>query len=394
MDRTYNVFVDNGLYIASYYLQKNIEDITIEDLTNNKDIFAEKVYEFIQCDKYSKLASMGFNNSSYAQPSFKSNRLIKIKEQYTNLIDNIGEDEVCIICGEKHIKRNPSKKYLEMLSRSIAPYLSANTFVNYSNNLQMVNVCPVCIFLTMISILNMRKSSNFVTMFISDDSEFMEDYTYQLQVENNQDILSEAKFDKNKDSHYIQNISNVIENIINNEKIYNGYIETLNFYNGQIPSQTENFISKKQINFISNLKNKNLFSEFKQMGLMKLVLDQSLKKLYISYLIDRKENKLKCSQELFDEVDTEVWNMRKETLNLIKNTCNKLKDIKQKDEVGRLKEISNINQFESLINEWVETYNKQTGENLFNDIEDFELLCNPREINSIKNRMICQFLIQ
>lgn len=38
------------------------------------------------------------------------------------------------------------------------PNLVANTFYNFSNNLQGLNVCPYCLVLTMYSILNCRVS--------------------------------------------------------------------------------------------------------------------------------------------------------------------------------------------------------------------------------------------
>ena len=68
MDRSYNVFVDNGLYVLAYYLNKDINDITYQDIENSIDLMSDKIEEFVSCEKYSNLKSMCFSNSTLTQP--------------------------------------------------------------------------------------------------------------------------------------------------------------------------------------------------------------------------------------------------------------------------------------------------------------------------------------
>ncbi|EFG87143.1 hypothetical protein CLCAR_3249 [Clostridium carboxidivorans P7] len=79
MERTYNVFVDNGLFVAANILDKKVEDVTINDLKNNTKLFGEKVYKFTTSDRYKKISSMSFHNSAFDQPAYRTNRKEKFK---------------------------------------------------------------------------------------------------------------------------------------------------------------------------------------------------------------------------------------------------------------------------------------------------------------------------
>ena len=69
MNRTYDVFVDNGLFVLAYYLDKEIENITEQDIFDSIDMMCEKINEFTRCEKYSNLKSMMFANSALTQPN-------------------------------------------------------------------------------------------------------------------------------------------------------------------------------------------------------------------------------------------------------------------------------------------------------------------------------------
>lgn len=47
MNRTYNTFVDNGLFVLTYYLNKSIEDITEKDIVDNINMMSEKLEDFL-----------------------------------------------------------------------------------------------------------------------------------------------------------------------------------------------------------------------------------------------------------------------------------------------------------------------------------------------------------
>lgn len=67
MNRTYNTFVDNGLFVLTYYLNKSIEDITEKDIVDNINMMSEKLEDFFSCEKYSNLRSMTCQNSYMTQ---------------------------------------------------------------------------------------------------------------------------------------------------------------------------------------------------------------------------------------------------------------------------------------------------------------------------------------
>ncbi|ELC8384971.1 hypothetical protein VOH99_000990 [Clostridium perfringens] len=67
MERTYNTFVDNGLFVLAYYLEKNIDEVTIEDILNSVDLMEKEIKSTLSCEKYSSMAFSSFQNSQYTQ---------------------------------------------------------------------------------------------------------------------------------------------------------------------------------------------------------------------------------------------------------------------------------------------------------------------------------------
>ena len=189
MNRSYNVFVDNGLYVLAYYLGKSIDEITYSDIENSIDTMTEEIQNFVSCDKYSNLKSMCFSNSILTQPNSK----ITLNEKLNGFINNKGT-EYCSICGEytAKVKINDADYNI---GRSYIPNLVANTFYNFSNNLQGINVCSYCLVLTMYSILNCRVNK-YAYLYNSTSDYFMEDYTYEMQQENITDIEAQSKKEK------------------------------------------------------------------------------------------------------------------------------------------------------------------------------------------------------
>lgn len=385
MNRTYDVFVDNGLYILSSYLDKDIEEVVIQDIIDSTEMMANKFAKYEGCDFYKKNISMGFQNSSYTQKS-------SVIEQFDLVLKNIGEDEYCSICGEKHIKLMADSKYLSSMSRVFMPKIHANTFANYINNLQTVNICPVCLYLSMLSLFNCTKTSDTLTLYISDDNEFMEDYTYRKQSEMELNISTDLKFDKKNQKWFYKHIEETVEYIIHNDKMYNGYIQAISFNNS---SQTEiymdNHLSNKDVKVIKLLEEKSLLSEFKEKWLYKYFIDGKLQNNYTSYIVDFSTNKIKVSKELFNELEEAYSKLSKDKLNLIKEVCSKVYSSNCKDELKQLKGVSNINQFENLLISWSEKYKEKTDKVLFT-MEEFDYICSIREYGITKNRMIIEFM--
>ena len=169
MERTYNVFIDNGLYVLGNEINKEVNEITLEDIKNSTNIFAKRFEQYANCVYYKKNVSMGFQNSAYTQglktKKERETRYEKVLNQYNLILNNIGNDEYCSICGEKHIKLNADINYIKSFTRCWMPHIHANTFINYINNLQMVNICPVCLYLSMISIFNFEKAGDRIILY-------------------------------------------------------------------------------------------------------------------------------------------------------------------------------------------------------------------------------------
>lgn len=392
MKRTYNIFVDNGLYVASYYIDKPIKDITVTDIKESIDMIIEQIAKHVH--KNPKLTWMAFANSSLAN-SLKFQLNIEdtqayIKKQFNTILDNIGTEERCSICGEKHIMRMPDKKYTSMLARCLMPMLPANTFYNYSNNLQIVNVCPVCIILCMISLLNMQKA-RYAILYNSDNNEFMIDYTKERQEFNNSNNTDDTEKEKSTTDYIIEQIEWFIEQ----DRIHKGYISVAIFNNsGQSVSYDDGFISQKEINMLKEMQKKGLYEEFKQLHLFNLMLYKKLNKRYLDYLIDYKNETLKSSEELFYYIDSEVSILNEEMLELIKTVCLKIKQAEIKNYIQDLKNVVDASKFEDLLLTWQEEYKNKTGGDLFpNGINDYHNLCNYKLNQSIKKRMLSQFII-
>lgn len=394
MNRTYDTFVDNGLYVLSYYLDKNIEEITIDNIKNSTEYFSNKFVEYEKCGFYKKNIDMGFHNSQYTQTGVKGSlKKDNVLNQYNLLLNNIGDDEYCSICGEKHIKLDIDEQYNKCLTRSLMPRLHSNTFMNYTNNLQRVNVCPICLYLSMLSLFNYNKAGSDIVLYDSDDNEFMEDMTYEKQLEVKQNIAMNTKEPKGKISNF-KFIQNTIEHIINSKKLYNGYIKAVSFYNGgQSEDYSEELISKKDMIFINNLMKKSLLAEFKEKYLFNKLINNQLQTNYIPYVMDFNKGELKISKELFTEIE-EVYNkLSQDKLQLVKNICKKVYSTNNKDEISQLKNISSIIDFQELLIKWSAQYEKIKHENMFDSIEDFDALCNFKEFKTIKNTMLMQFML-
>lgn len=374
MNRTYDVFVDNGLFVLAYYLNKEIEDITEEDIFNNIDMMCEKIVDFVSCEKYSNLKSMMFPNSALTQT--KSNSTVN---DYLNNFYKTKGNEVCFCCGNK--RANVKNKDL---NRSYLPNRVANTFYNFSNNLSGVNICGICTILTMFSILNARVYG-LAYLYNSDNDDFLYDYTYERQEENKRDILLDAKKEK-------KSISNVdmIETLLNGNKLYDGYIQIYKFNNsGQTQALEIQDINLENVTLLSNIIKSGLLNEFKEYGLMYYLIRGNLHNVYLNKIID--DENLKCSIELFEMLNREVNKLSEEIKSVIVSISSKLINEDRVKIIKKIKLIKNFKDFEQLLIEIADTYNNKYGEVLYT-LDEYMLLDNRLKYNQIKNLLIVSLM--
>lgn len=379
MERTYDIFADNGLFILAYYLKKSIEDITFEDIEDSVEFMSEKVEEFLECEKYSNLKTMVLFNSAVSNPSMKN---VKLETVLKGFLEEKGED-YCMICGKNHANLN-----MKLKGRSYLPNRSGGTFFNFSNNLHNINVCPYCLLLTTYSVMNCRVDEH-VYLYNSSDDEFMEEYTIERQKENKVDIQLKAKKEK-KNKRRIDTILDLIDYNIT----FESDIEIYRFANGK----NEEIANGEKINFkniklLRKMYNKSLSDEFKSLNLSWMIVDNKIHSRYINYVYDFEEEKLKCSRDLFDFLNEEVNMVDKNTIELISKITKKIIDagLDTKKIRSDLRNINNLRNFGNELMKISDRYYEKTGEKLF-DKEEYNELINFRTYIDIRNMIIIDLI--
>ena len=387
MKRTYNTLIDNGLFVLAYHLEKDIEDITKEDVFNSSDVMAEKIFEMLNCEKYANMKSMRFPNSALINPAFKSDRL-GIFKQHMDEFKNEGTD-TCVICGEKHANIE-----LDIRGRSYFPNIVGDNFVNFGNNHKGVNICSTCLLLSIYSVMNTRVNVN-LYLFNSNDDDFMMEYTCKKQNEVIQDVRYKVGKEKKTETAI-----NVLVELVESSKTYEEYIEIYRFNNDNKSDRindSEN-VYKKQVQLINKMQNKNLLSEFRMLGLSRLLLDNNMKN-FLNRIYDfnkgcmrdievsKKETK-QCSKELFDFMKGEILNMDKSIMDLIKRIAENInKKGNVRNVIGTLKGVTTLNDFKDFIMDNIED---EDGSIITS--EEYMKLTNRFKWKDIKNLLLIEIL--
>ena len=379
MERTYDVFADNGLFILAYYLKKSVKDITFEDIENSVAEMSEKIEKFLECEKYSNLKTMVLFNSAVSNPSLRN---VKLETILKGFLEEKGDD-YCMICGENHANLN-----LNLKGRSYLPNRSGGTFFNFSNNLHNVNVCPYCLLLTTYSVMNCRVDKN-VYLYNSSDDKFMQWYTEERQSENKVDIKAMVQKYEKKQSRL-----NTLLDLIDCGTLFESDIEIYRFNNGKnedIPDGEK--INSKNIKLLEKMDNKSLLSEFKSLNLSWMIVNNKIHSRYINYIYDFENEKLKCSKELFDFLNEEVNMVDKNTIELIDRIT---KDIIEANlDVIKIRKnlraVNNIKNFKNELMRILEIYYDETKKELFNK-EEYNELINIRTYIDVRNMMIIDLI--
>lgn len=379
MERTYDVFADNGLFLLSYYLKKDIKDISTLDIENSISFMSEKVESFLDCDKYSNLKTMVLFNSAVSNPSLKNTKLETVLKEFINQKGN----DYCMICGQNH-----ANLQIKLKGRSYLPNRPNGTYFNFSNNLHSVNICPYCLILTTYSVMNCRSCSN-VYLYNSSDDLFMKNYTAHIQRENKADILAKVKKSKKPPAKL-----DILLEMINFNILYDKDIEIYSFNNGKTEEiEDTDTISAKNIILLRKMSQKELLGEFRKLNLSWMILNNKIHSRYINYVYDFEKGKLKCSKELFDFLNEEVNKMDKQTKELIDKITDDLSKSKLNiDKIRtKLKGVKDLNSFKREIMDISESYYEKTDSKLFNS-DEYECLVNRYIYEDIRNRIIINLM--
>lgn len=341
MIRTYMPMIDNGLFVAEYYLKMPYNDITVDILYNNIVLFSEKIAELIETEEfYRKITYTTHVNSSFTQMSTKKTREQLIREQQEDLLDNMGNDKNCLYCGQKQVNTNLN------IDRKFMYGLISQTFYNSANNLQTVDICPICAYLSMLSILNIQKIG-MPTLYISDSDDLMRAITEHIQ---NLDI-EDLDLDSNSKANELVNVS-----LINTD--IPGYITQFCFQNsGQIVNDVERTFYNKDIKLLKRLKKENLLDEFLSFGFHNnLAFDRPL----VNDIIY-------CSKELFKIL--EEFELKEKEKKVVEYATKVLLEIENSEKI--LKELKLCNT-KNKFNNFVLEYSEKKA--LVENVKDYDLL--------------------
>lgn len=369
MERSYNRFVDNGLYVLSYYINKPIENITYSDIENNIAMMCEKIEEYLKCERYSKMKTTMFQNSAL------TNGAMSIGQKLPTFLNYKGHD-ICNICGKPHADSHGVK-----INRAYFPNITADTFYNYSNNLKGVNICPYCIILTMFSILNVENKGSLI-IYNSPSNDFMEDYTLLKQEENQTNIFVNAKEDKS-------NSNQLLLRLLENYNLYDDFVEQYIFRNSCQEQYIKiNSIESQEVRMLQKIIHKGYLNEFNQYHLMEDLISGKLSNTYLYKIYDFSENKLKCSRELLNILNEVIGNMSDKEIEVVSRVSDKISEsLDVSVIIKKIKLLKNKSEFESLLIDLKEKYREEESDSLF-EADDYLILTNYKKYNQIKNLLL------
>lgn len=382
MNRTYNTFVDNGIFVAAKLLGIPIEKLDSVDVKTKKKVFSNALIQGLEYNKNVKSCSEKmFTHNAFLNNNLKKGvtRIDKINSKLNLLLKSTENSESrkehCIICG-----RMESITDIQA-TRSDIPAISAGTFRNYSNNLQYVNVCPECMVLTVLSLFN-TINSGYLVQLNSDSNEVMEHWTNYK--------LGDFKYPEKSPGTYGYIIS-IIKFIINTiPDTDNKYLLFTLFLNlGQKEYYKELLISSSSVHLLYKFKYCSLLDEFLDIvPLWILAYEQpKLMDVLIKHSIDKLGNR----KELLKIVNQELLEHDETTTDLIEITADKLMDIPKS--LDDIKKIRSLNEFSDLLSRWSIKYKNLTEDTLFKNIDEYQTFVNMKKWKYMKNKLLMQLLI-
>jgi CRISPR-associated protein Cst1 len=363
MNLTYNPFVDNGLYILGYYLNEEIDNITLKQVIDSKDEFSKRIFNLlVKEDSYLRqVAYHTHMNSSYTQIFAKKHSREKqyemIYETFNTLLSNIGDDKVCSICGETHVN-------IELeISRAFMPNICANTFYNSSNNLVIVDICPICAYLSLLSILNTKFINKTPMLYLSDSQKFMKYSTEKMQASINGSTIFPIKLDK-RDNQFIDDLCTIYSKQRNLKD--GNYITQVFFRNGQHIDYQLFTLSSKQLEFIRLLNIKGFTNEMIRLNLINCFKKNSL--IINSLLPYEKDEKiLRCDYKFFKEV--EGYELNERDIKIVKTTGKYLYENNEMDKC--LSMLKGVKSRKELVDLFLEISEDQK---VINDIKEIKYI--------------------
>lgn len=423
MERQYEPIYDNGLFVIADALGVNYQDLTKEYIIEKQEILVDYIIKAYRSSTIKSCMSKLNYNSQITQlanktkPKIKGGKekipipedeknklLLDFMKKHIFVIPNHISNTQCKFCGDNRILSHLSNKekitdkvYRENKANKSYYYKLASTqTTNTLNMFQYIDICPCCLGVILMGSLNATYTSQrigkdkidtFATIITSDDDEYMKELTSMNKERNFQWINSEI----DKEKSVVTSKTKLIEDFLYEHDFCEGYLQMDFISNPSQPKDTNPVINeslvfnKKDLKYLTEIKNLSLLDEFKHMNALKYLKD--FKKNWINYFVDITNNVVKNdNRELFNVTEEFYSRMSKDLIHMIEEKCQYLKEHNFKKPKELLKQIKNYNEYQQLLLTWLEK-----DRNVFTK-EEFNQLNNIKLYKDIKNRMIAEFI--
>lgn len=370
---TGNPFIDSGIYALAVKLDKNISDISLEDIKNE----SEKISKLYTNIAWKKNMHSIFPNSVLVNPiSTNKPNLKELYHQNLNklieMIEPLDESGSCMGCGSRNANNVFGKDFIPLTgSGSLINYFSfANTGADY---------CSLCALLIQFSPLTMYKCGGMMIVLHSNSEKVMK-FWAKRAIDNIDLQISSGEFE----GCYNQGITrptnaifNMISQVISSGRHWRNENPSFNFYYftnfnkgaeldiftlptnvfkflTEIPRDdwnNWNFIVKKAYRFVKwkKVESNEDYKNNPNMVYNNLIEKKSILKSFYS----TKFKKTYCTWKLIESYMKEVWNMDKERIDVIKNVGDRLSEyIRDNDSfktLNNLEQASNYNNFRNIL---------------------------------------------
>lgn len=370
---TGNPFIDSGSYALAIKLNKDISDITFEDL-KNESVKISRLYTELSWKK--NMHSI-FPNSVLINPA--STNKLNLKELYLeklnqliDSIESIQDNGSCIGCGRRDVK--------EVFGKDAIPLTGSKSLINYfSFGNSGADYCSLCALLIQFSPLTMYRCGGKMIVLNSDSKKVMK-FWAEKSIKNIDLQISSGEFS----GCYNQGITrptnaifNIIAQVIGNGRKWRKENPSFNFYYftnynqgpeldiftlptsvfkflTEIPPDdwsNWNFIVKKAYRFVKwdKVESVDDYKNNPNTVYNNLLEEKSILKSFYT----TKFKKTYCSWKLVKSYMKEVWNMDEKRIEVIKDVGDKLSSyIESNDNIktlNNLEHASNYNNFRNIL---------------------------------------------
>ncbi|SDA45192.1 type I-B CRISPR-associated protein Cas8b1/Cst1 [Methanobrevibacter millerae] len=370
---TGNPFVDSGIYALKTRLEKDIPEITVEDLKSE----SKEISKLYTKDSWKRNMHSIFPNSVLVNPA--STNKTNLRELYlknlnelTDSIEPVQDSGSCMGCGMRDAKNVFAKDSVPLTgSKSLTNYFSfANPGADY---------CPACALLMQFFPLTLYRCGGRMILLHSNSPKVMEFWARKAIEDIDLQISSgESSGCYNKGITRPTNaIFNIISQIIKSGRHWRGENPSFNFYYftnynqgpeldiftlptsvftflTEIPPddwKNWNFIVKKAYRFVKweNVENKKDYENNPNTVFNNLLEGKSILKSFYTTRFKRTF----CTWKLVESYMKEVRNMDKKRIEVIKDVGDRLsRYIKNNDRIktlNNLEQASNYNTFRNVL---------------------------------------------